>query len=99
MRHLQSSDSQSFMIIQEHITLAPHTTFKIGGPARFFCSVSIDAELLEAVTFARNKNAPIFILGGGSNILIDDQGFDGLVIKIEMMGMEKIQDLGGQARY
>ncbi|OHA17056.1 MAG: UDP-N-acetylenolpyruvoylglucosamine reductase [Candidatus Taylorbacteria bacterium RIFCSPHIGHO2_02_FULL_45_28] len=87
------------MIIQEHITLAPHTTFKIGGPARFFCSVSIDAELLEAVTFARNKNAPIFILGGGSNILIDDQGFDGLVIKIEMMGMEKIQDLGGQARF
>ncbi len=81
------------MTIQEHITLASYTTFKIGGPARFFCHVTSDADVVEAVTFARTKNVPIFILGGGSNILIGDEGFDGLVIHMGMTGIsEQKQD-------
>lgn len=68
--------------IQQNISLALYTTFKIGGPAKFFCEVKNEEELLEAVEYAKNNNLPAFIMGGGSNILISDQGFDGLVIRI-----------------
>jgi UDP-N-acetylmuramate dehydrogenase len=68
--------------IREQVLLAPYTTFRIGGPARFFCDVHTEAELLEAVQFARERNLAIFVLGGGSNLLIGDSGFDGLVLHI-----------------
>jgi UDP-N-acetylmuramate dehydrogenase len=68
--------------IREQVLLAPYTTFRIGGPARFFCDVHTDAELLEAVQFARERNLAIFVLGGGSNLLISDSGFNGLVLHI-----------------
>ena len=79
------------MIIQENIPLAQYTTFKIGGNARFFCSVKTIKELKDAVMFAREKSLSFFILGGGSNILVSDEGFGGLVIKMEISG-RKIQD-------
>ena len=68
--------------IQEQVPLARYTTFRIGGPARFFCEIKAEAELLEAVSFARQRNLPLFVLGGGSNLLISDNGFDGLVLHI-----------------
>jgi UDP-N-acetylmuramate dehydrogenase len=70
------------MKIRENVILAPYTTFKIGGPARFFVEAESENEILEALEFAREKNLPVFILGGGSNVLVNDKGFDGLVIKI-----------------
>ena len=69
--------------IQENIPLAPFTTFKIGGPARYFVEVSSEDELREAVYYAKKNNLAIFILGGGSNILVSDDGFNGLVIRIQ----------------
>jgi UDP-N-acetylmuramate dehydrogenase len=66
--------------IQENHLLAPYTTLRIGGPARFFCEVTTEAELLEAVAYARQQALPIFVLGGGSNLLVSDRGFDGLVL-------------------
>lgn len=77
------------MTIQENISLAAYTTFKIGGPARFFCSATTEADIVEAVHFARDKDLPLFILGGGSNLLIGDEGFGGLVIKMELTGIEE----------
>lgn len=68
--------------IQEQVLLAPYTTFRIGGPARYFCEVTSEAELLQAVQFARQHNLAVFVLGGGSNLLVSDNGFDGLVIHI-----------------
>jgi UDP-N-acetylmuramate dehydrogenase len=68
--------------IQEHVPLAPYTTLGIGGPARFFCEVHTEAELAEAAAFARDRNLPLFVLGGGSNVLISDEGFDGFVIRV-----------------
>jgi UDP-N-acetylmuramate dehydrogenase len=68
--------------IQQNIPLAPYTTFKIGGSARFFTEVSTEEALLEALQYAKDNNLRFFILGGGSNVLISDNGFDGLVIKI-----------------
>lgn len=77
------------MTIQENIPLATYTTFKIGGPARFFCIATTEADIVEAVNFAHDKDLPLFILGGGSNLLIGDEGFGGLVIKMELMGIEE----------
>ncbi len=70
--------------LQEQVSLAPYTTLRIGGRARFFCDVATEAELLEAVQIAWQRDLPIFVLGGGSNLLISDSGFEGLVIRISL---------------
>jgi UDP-N-acetylmuramate dehydrogenase len=75
------------MKIEENISLKELTTFKVGGNADFFCRVSSVDELKEAIVFSKENNLPIFVLGGGSNILISDSGFKGLVIKIELKGI------------
>lgn len=69
--------------IKENEILANHSTFKIGGPARYFIVAKNKEEIQKAIDFAKNKNLPYFILGGGSNILFSDKGFNGLIIKIE----------------
>jgi len=68
--------------IKQNIDLAEFTNFKIGGPAKFFIEVKTKEELKEAVKWAGEKKEKIFILGGGSNILINDRGINGLVIKL-----------------
>ncbi len=70
----------------ENISLAPYTTFKIGGPARWFTEAWREADVLEAVNFAREQDLPLFVLGGGSNLLVSDAGFDGLVLRIALRG-------------
>jgi UDP-N-acetylmuramate dehydrogenase len=67
---------------QEFVPLAPYTTFQIGGPARFFCEATDEAEITEAVSFAQERNLPLFVLGGGSNLLVSDAGFDGVVMRV-----------------
>ncbi|WP_179639004.1 UDP-N-acetylmuramate dehydrogenase [Tunturiibacter empetritectus] len=74
------------LYLQENVSLAPYTTFRIGGPARFFCEVTSMEELLEAVTFVRERSLPLFVLGGGSNLLVTDRGFDGLVLRVKIEG-------------
>jgi UDP-N-acetylmuramate dehydrogenase len=81
------------MKIQENIQLAPYTTFKIGGPARWFCVVENQFDALEAFEFAKNHQLKTFVLGGGSNILVSDEGFDGLVIKVVNKGIEVLSEL------
>jgi len=76
------------MIIEENIPLSRYTTFRIGGLARYFARVSDEKELAEAVRFAKKTKLPFFALGGGSNILMSDYGFSGLVIKNEIKGIE-----------
>lgn len=78
---------QNEMKIQEAVSLKQFTTFKIGGNARYFCLVQSVEEIVQAVAFAKEKKVPFFVLGGGSNILVSDYGFDGLVIKIEIKGI------------
>lgn len=72
----------------EHIDLASLTTLGIGGPAHYFISANSEDTLVEAIRQARERNIPAFILGGGSNLLMADAGFPGLVIKIDIAGME-----------
>lgn len=73
--------------IEENITLAEFTTLKIGGKARFFARANHENEIIEALGFAVENNLKIFILGGGSNILIADEDFDGLVLQIALKGI------------
>lgn len=68
--------------LQENISLANHTTFRIGGPARYFFIAKNNDEIIRAVQSAKEENIPFYIMGGGSNLLVNDEGFDGLVIKI-----------------
>lgn len=85
--------------VQEQVLLAPFTTFHIGGPASYFCEAASEAELVEAVQFARQHGLRIFILGGGSNLLIGDDGFDGLVIRIVIDGTSGPVRDGGFVDY
>jgi len=77
----------------EHVTLAPYTTFKIGGPARWFAEAGSEAEVLEAVGFARERGLPLFVLGGGSNLLVSDAGFAGLVLRVGLKDVEQQGDV------
>ena len=77
------------MLLQEDIALAPLTTLGVGGPARYFCEANTEDDIREAVCFARERDLPIFILGGGSNLVISDNGFPGLVLKIALRGIER----------
>ncbi|MDA2921906.1 UDP-N-acetylmuramate dehydrogenase [Patescibacteria group bacterium AH-259-L07] len=70
--------------LQRNVILAPFTTFKIGGPAAYFIEAHNEDDLLQALQWVKSTNIPYFILGGGSNILIADKGFDGLVVKMRM---------------
>ncbi|HET9181331.1 MAG TPA: UDP-N-acetylmuramate dehydrogenase [Candidatus Angelobacter sp.] len=76
------------MKIQENIPLAPFTTFAVGGPGRYFAEARSEAELREALEFAAQKRLPLFVLGGGSNLVVADEGWPGLVLKIGLKGIE-----------
>ncbi len=69
--------------IQENILLSNYTTFRIGGPARYFCEVKSKEELVEALKWAKKNNLIFFVFGGGSNLLVSDERFEGLMIKIK----------------
>ena len=76
------------MQVQENIPLAPLTTFRIGGPARFFVEAKSIADVEASVHFARTQHLPLFILGGGSNLVVADSGWPGLVMKVAIDGIE-----------
>ena len=69
--------------IKSNVPLKNYSTFKIGGTAKYFCAVKDESETKEALDFAIKRKLRVFIIGKGSNLLIADKGFDGLVIKIE----------------
>jgi len=75
------------MEIRENLPLAPFTTLDVGGPARFFVEAVNTAEVREALDFARSRDLPLFVLGGGSNLLISDAGWPGLVLKMAISGI------------
>src|SRR3989344_2430554 len=67
--------------VQKNILMARHTTFKIGGPAEYFLSATKEKEIINAIDVAKKLKVPIFVMGGGSNLLVLDKGVKGLVIK------------------
>jgi UDP-N-acetylmuramate dehydrogenase len=78
----------------EHVPLAPYTTFQIGGPARWFAEAASEDDIAAGITFAAEHQLPLFILGGGSNLLVSDAGFPGLVLRIALHGIASKQENG-----
>jgi UDP-N-acetylmuramate dehydrogenase len=85
------------LLIKENHPLAGLTTFDTGGPARYYAAVSSDRDVVDALGFACGKRVPVFVLGGGSNLLISDDGFPGLVIHNRIKGYE-VRPEGGLVR-
>jgi UDP-N-acetylmuramate dehydrogenase len=71
----------------EEVKLAPYTTFQIGGPARWFAEATSEDDIAAGIAFAGERKVPLFILGGGSNLLVSDAGFPGLVLRIALRGI------------
>ncbi|HMK60643.1 MAG TPA: UDP-N-acetylmuramate dehydrogenase [Dissulfurispiraceae bacterium] len=74
-------------ILKENYSLRDLTTFGVGGPARYFLEAASEDDLKYAISAARERDVPIFVLGGGSNVLVSDEGFTGLVILNRIMGL------------
>ncbi|HEX3578212.1 MAG TPA: UDP-N-acetylmuramate dehydrogenase [Thermoanaerobaculia bacterium] len=83
----QSLQSVAPRRLQRNVPLAPFTTLGIGGPAKLFIRAETVDEIREALSWTAAQNEPLFILGGGSNVLIADEGFDGVVLQIDLRGI------------
>jgi UDP-N-acetylmuramate dehydrogenase len=75
-------------VIREYVPLAPLTTFELGGSARFFCQATTSEDVGWALRWAGDQNLPGFVLGGGSNVVVGDGGFAGLVLQLVARGTE-----------
>jgi UDP-N-acetylmuramate dehydrogenase len=84
--------------IQENIPLAPFTTLQVGGPARFFIETRSDTDILAAYRFAREQRVGFFVLGGGSNLLVSDEGFPGVVAHVANGKVHMMDDGHGKFR-
>jgi UDP-N-acetylmuramate dehydrogenase len=76
------------MHFEEHVRLAGFTTLGVGGAARWFAKAVTEVDVAEAVAFAQDRHVPLFVLGGGSNLLVSDEGFPGLVLQMGIAGVE-----------
>jgi UDP-N-acetylmuramate dehydrogenase len=83
------------MLIREQVPLAPLTTLGVGGPAHYFVEARSEADVVEAVRFARARQLRLFVLGGGSNVVIADAGFPGLVLKAGLEDLSSFTTRGG----
>jgi UDP-N-acetylmuramate dehydrogenase len=86
------------MRIVENVPLAPMTSFRLGGPARRFVEVTSEDDLVGAVLAADARAEPVFVLGGGSNVVVDDAGFGGLVVRVASRGVEVLSSVGDTVR-
>jgi UDP-N-acetylmuramate dehydrogenase len=73
--------------LQENLPLSAWTTFGVGGPARYFLNAASEQDVLDGLDSAKRLKIPVFVLGGGSNLLIADRGFEGLVLRVGLRGM------------
>jgi UDP-N-acetylmuramate dehydrogenase len=74
-------------LLERRVPLAAMTTLGLGGPARFFVRARDEDELLAALELGHRENLRVFVLGGGSNLVVSDAGFDGLVVRLESRGL------------
>src|SRR5262245_55516269 len=81
-------------IVMQGEPLAPHTYFRLGGPAEFFARPRSNEELAALVARCRQDNVPVHLLGGGCNLLVRDEGVKGVVIKLDQEPFTGIQVSG-----
>jgi UDP-N-acetylmuramate dehydrogenase len=87
------------MRIQENVALGPLTTLKVGGAARYFVEASTVDDVREAVAYSRSKSLPLFVLGGGSNLVVSDAGWPGLVLRVAIPGINHFHGHDGNVRF
>jgi UDP-N-acetylmuramate dehydrogenase len=87
------------MTVRENVVLAPLTTLQVGGAARYFAEAKSDDEVREAVGFAKARELPLFVLGGGSNLVVADTGWPGFVLRAAVGGitMPQPKNSGGSS--
>jgi UDP-N-acetylmuramate dehydrogenase len=83
------------LLIEENISLAPLTTLGTGGTARFLARAKTEEQIIDGLEFAWKRGCRVFILGGGSNLVVSDSGFPGLVLKIELSGIQGLEEHSG----
>ncbi len=84
------------MKIRENVPIAKLTTMRLGGAARFVCEIEQESDLPEAYAFAEEKSLPVYVLGGGSNIVGRDAGFNGVILVNHLLGMDKGEEKDGK---
>ena len=72
--------------VRDDVPLAPLTTLELGGPARHLVEAATDDDVLEALAWADARGLPVLVVGGGSNLVVADAGFDGLVVRVTSRG-------------
>ena len=77
--------------LKKNISLKKYTTFKIGGKAKYFLETGSEKNLIKGIKGAKAINLPFFVLGGGSNLLVSDKGYDGLIIKLRKTSCHTIK--------
>ena len=78
--------------IQQNVSLKQYTSMYVGGLARYFVEVVSVYEFLRALQFAKERKLKLFVIGGGSNIIVSDKGFDGLVIRMRILGKKLLEE-------
>ena len=78
--------------VRQRVMLAPYTTLKVGGPAEYFAIAKSEEEMAALAGFARERGLEFTVIGGGSNILVSDDGIQGLVVKNEIKGVSSEVD-------
>ncbi len=79
-------------IIEQNVLLASHTSYKVGGPADYYCKPTSEEEVVEVYAFVKEKSLPLFILGRGSNLLVSDKGYRGVVLDTTALNKTTIDD-------
>jgi UDP-N-acetylmuramate dehydrogenase len=74
--------------LREHVPLAPYTTLGLGGKARYFVECDTEDHVRAALAYASDRRLPVYVLGGGSNVVFLDAGFPGLVVRVTIGGIE-----------
>ncbi len=80
------------MEVKEHLPISELTTMRLGGPARYVVEIHSAEEYLKACEFASDKGLPVYVLGGGSNVIGRDEGFDGVVVLNKLCGITILQE-------
>ncbi len=75
--------------VEENVPLAEWCTLGVGGPARWFVEARSESDVIDALSWARSRHTDLFVLGGGSNIVISDAGLHALVVRIALEGVEQ----------
>lgn len=91
---IQPAPAGGLVKIRRDVPLGPLTTLGVGGPARFLVEAASEDDARRAVEMAARESAPLFVLGGGSNLLVADEGFPGVVLRVMLKGVAVVSGEG-----